>query len=116
MARSSSSPVSLALTVTPAYDVNKVSPGIHPASAGGTNPNRGKRRTNHPLAPPARLTVKRGALRSSVTVIRVDVATLRASRARTRNGNVSDAVIDSGTVIARNVKSRGTLRKVARAS
>mgnify|MGYP003392994861 CR=1 FL=1 len=94
-------------------DRTTIAASIHPASANETNKNRGKRRTSHPLAPAPRLTVKRGALRSSVTVIRVDPATLRASRARTRNGNVSERVLDAGTVVARNVKSRATLRKLA---
>ena len=93
-------------------DRTTIAASIHPASASPTNPNRAKRKGSKLIAAP-RTTVKRGALRSSVTVIRVDPATLRASRARTKSGNVSERVLDAGTVVARNLKSRSTLRKLA---
>lgn len=79
-------------------------------SLDGTNPNSGKRKASR-LPNEPRPAPKRGALRSSVTVIRVDPDTLRRSRAGGRN--VSERVLDGGTVVARGVKSRQTLRKLA---
>lgn len=88
-----------------------IAASLHPSSASATNPNRAKRHGAR-LPQKDRTTVKRdGLTRSGVTVIRVDPATLARSRAGGRN--VSDRVVDSGTVIARNVLSRRTLRKVA---
>lgn len=89
-----------------------VAASLHPSSASVTNPNRAKRHGARLPSTP-RTTVKRdGLTRSGVTVIRVDPATLRRSTAGGRN--VSERVLNSGTVVARNVLSRRGIRKAAK--
>jgi hypothetical protein len=91
--------------------INALAPKpLLPADA--RHPNTGKKKAAR-LANSDRPAPKRGALRSSVTVLRVDPDTLRRSRAGGRN--VSDKVLDAAPVIARGVKSRHALRKIAAA-
>ena len=94
----------------PVKDCTSVALSIHPASAGGQNPNRGKKRGQRLPQAERVAAPKYGSPRtgsSRVTVILLDPATLRASRARTTTGNISERVIESGMMTSRIKSNRG---------
>lgn len=74
------------------------------------NPNRGKRHLAAHVRTP-RTTAPRGKLRSAVTILHVDPASLR--RARRPGQNLSDATLDRATVVARGVTRQSDLRAAA---
>jgi hypothetical protein len=78
------------------------------SSANSLNPNSGKSRPRTLGTRTLRTSAPRGELRSSVTILHVDPASLK--RARRAGRNTPDATLDRATVVARSVTTTAALR------